>query len=331
MVERVQTLLLVLREWWVRFWFEPVESLNLGICRILFFGAFFLFYLREDFSAWGEVSESFWMPIDRFELLHLSAMSGGLLAVVQCIWKVSLALSCIGIFTRPSTISSFVFGVYLLGLPHNFGKVNHYDALVVIVLGIMAVSRCGDACSMDRLIRRVRQRDVSPGERLRASGEYTWPVRAVWVTLALIFFAAGVSKLRHSGLEWIFSDNMAILLVKARYTDDPLTSLGFYLSQYRWLPQLLAAATVALEVSYPLALFSRRARWLIVPSVFCMQVGIWVFMGVAFYEFLICNLFWIPWDRVTHRLIHGFHKLWPLHKHWVPRNGEQSKQDSVLR
>jgi hypothetical protein len=328
MVERVRTLL---PEWWVRFWFAPVEPLNLGICRILFFGAFFLFYLREDFSAWGEVSESFWMPIDLFELLHLSALSGSLLAVVQSVWKVSLALSCIGIFTRPSTIFSFVFGVYLLGLPNKFGKVNHYDALVVIVLGIMAVSRCGDACSVDRLIHRGRQRGGSWDVTPRASGEYTWPVRAVWVTLALIFFAAGVSKLRHSGLEWIFSENMAVLLIKARYVDDPLTSFGFYLSQYSWVPQLLAAATIALEVSYPLALFSRRARWLIVPSVFFMQVGILVFMGVAFYEFLICNLFWIPWDRVKHRLIHSCHRLWSLHKHSVLRNGEQSKQDGVLR
>jgi hypothetical protein len=328
MVERMQTLL---REWWVRFWFEPVGPLNLGICRILFFGAFFLFYLRADFSAWGEVSESFWMPIDLFELLHLSALSSSLLAVVQSIWKVSLALSCMGIFTRTSTISSFVLGVYLLGLPHNFGKVEHSDALVVIVLGVMAVSRCGDACSIDRLIWRVRQRGVSSGEPPQVSGEYTWPVRAVWVTFALIFFAAGVSKLRHSGLEWIFSDNMAFLLTKANYNDDALSSLGFYLSQYALLPQLLAAATVALEVSYPLALFSRKARWLVVPSVFFMQVGIQVFMGVTFYEFLICNLFWIPWDRVKHRLIHGCHKQWRLYKPSVPRNGEQSRQDNVLR
>src|SRR5918993_2010473 len=209
----------VLGERWTRFWFEPVGPLNLGICRILFFGAFFLFYLREDFSVWGEVSKSFWMPIDLFELLHLSAFSSSLLAVVQSIWKVSLALSCMGTFTRTSTISSFVLGVYLLGLPHNFGKVEHSDALVVIVLGIMAVSRCGDACSIDRLIWRVRRRGDSSVERPRASGEYTWPVRTVWVMLALIFFAAGVSKLRHSGLEWIFSDNMAILLLKAQFEE----------------------------------------------------------------------------------------------------------------
>lgn len=299
----------MLRQWWMRFWFEPVEPLNLGLCRILFFGAFFLFYLRSDFSAWGEVSKSFWMPVGIFEILHLSALSGGLLAAIQIIWKISLALSCIGIFTRLSTISSFIFGVYLLGLPHNFGKIHHVDALVVIILGIMAVSRCGDAYSIDRLMRRGRQRGGTSSERLRASGEYTWPVRAVWVMFALIFFAAGVSKLRHSGLEWIFSDNMANLLTRSINDGHPLLTWGVYLVQYNWLPQLLAAATVALEISYPLALFSRKARWIVVPSVFFMQIGIWVFLGPPFYQFLICNLFWVPWDRVSHKLTRRFHKL----------------------
>ncbi len=72
----------MLRVWWMRFWFEPVEPLNLGLCRILFFGAFFLVYLRSDFSAWGEVSNSFWMPVGIFKVLHLSALSGSLLATI---------------------------------------------------------------------------------------------------------------------------------------------------------------------------------------------------------------------------------------------------------
>src|SRR5215217_5766386 len=330
----------ILREWWVRFWFEPVEPLNLGLCRILFFGAFFLMYAvwwRADYSAWGEVSKSFWMPISLFEILHLPVLSSSLLVVIQGIWKLSLASSCLGIFTRTSTVSSFVLGIYLLGLPHNFGKIHHNDALVVIVLGIMAVSRCGDACSLDRLLWRVRRRGDSSVERPRASGEYTWPVRTVWVMLALIFFAAGVSKLRHSGLEWIFSDNLANLLIRASDTHNALIPLGAYASQYSWLPQMVAAGTVALELSYPLALFSRRVRWIIVPGVFFMQVGIRIFMGVFFYEFLICNLFWIPWDRVSKRLLTGYYmltgdyKLWPLPKRSMPLGREQSKQAQVRR
>jgi len=191
MIHRVQTF----RERWTRFWFKPVGPLNLGLCRVLFFGAFFLFYLPQDFRAWAEVSDSFWMPIDLFQILHVPVLSGGLLAAFQGVWKVSLALSSLGLFTRASTVTSFVLGAYLLGIPNNFGKTHHFDALVVIIFGIMALSHCGDGCSLDQLIRHARQRNTLSVHQPRMSGEYTWPVRAVWVMFALIFFAAGLSKL----------------------------------------------------------------------------------------------------------------------------------------
>lgn len=299
-----------LRERWMRFWFEPVEPLNLGLCRILFFGAFFMFYLRQDFSGWAEVPDIFWRPVWLFEILHLPVLPEDLIAMLQTIWKASLALSCIGLFTRASTVCSFVLGAYLIGLPNNFGTIHHADALVVIVLGIMALSRCGDSCSIDRLIQRTH-RSSNLSERIPlVSGEYTWPVRAVWLMFALIFFAAGATKLMTSGLEWILSDNMRLVLLQSQYrADPPLVSWGLDLAQYSWLPQLLAAATIVLEVGYPLALFSRRARWIIVPAVFSMQVGIRVLMGPWFATFLICNLFWIPWNRVSRGFARGFHKL----------------------
>jgi hypothetical protein len=325
MIHRMQTF----RERWTRFWFKPVGPLNLGLCRVLFFGAFFLFYLPQDVRAWAEVSDSFWMPIDLFKILHVPVLSGGLLAAIQGVWKVSLALSCLGLFTRPSTVTSFVLGAYLLGIPNNFGKTHHFDALVVIIFGIMALSHCGDGCSLDQLIRQARQRNTLSVHQPRMSGEYTWPVRAVWVMFALIFFAAGLSKLRHSGLEWILSDNMAIMLIQHHYhtaNADPLVSWGLSLAQHIWLTRLMAAATVAFEVGYPLALFSRKARWVIVPSVFFMQLGIRVLMGPTFTQFLICNLFWIPWDRISLRFAEGVDKL-VLRKRLVSRN-EPTKHDT---
>jgi len=298
-----------LRKRWMHFWFEPVEPLNLGLCRILFFGAFFLFYLNLDVTSWTEVSDSVWMPIWIFQILHLPILSSSLLVVLQSVWKISLALSCIGLFTRVSTVSSFILGTYLIGLPMNFGKVGHAEGLVVFVLGIMALSRCGDSCSIDRLIWKARRRNDTSRQRPQVSGEYTWPVRAVWLMFALIFFAAGVSKLRHSGLEWIFSDNMANTLLRAQFEEMSVVPWGFYLAQHQWLTQLLAAATIAIEVGYPLALFSRRARWIIVPGVFSMQVGISILLGVTFSSFLICNLFWVRWDCVSSRFASGFRKL----------------------
>jgi hypothetical protein len=311
--KRAMHLWLELRERWIRFFFKPVEPRNLGLCRVLFFGAFFLFYLPQDFSAWAYVGDSFYYPIVLFEILSLPVLPSALLVIIQGVWKVSLALSCFGLFTRVSTMSSVFLGIYLLGLGNNFGKQYQNETLVIISIGILALSRCGDAYSIDRLIRRWRHRSYLTEERPQISGEYTWPVRAIWVMFALIFFASGVSKLRHSGLEWIFSDNMAIAFITAQYhvsNVDPLTSWGLYLAQHAWLLHLVAAGTIVLEVSYPLALFSSKARWVIVPSVFFMLVGVRLLLGPTFDQYLICHLFWVPWERVSrHRLFEGFRKM----------------------
>ena len=291
-----------LRKSWRHFWFEPALPLNLGLCRMIFFGALFLFYLPQDFSAWAEVSDVFWKPIGLFRHLHLPVLSENHLTIIQILWKVSLGLSCIGLFTRVSTVTSFILGIYLIGLPHNFGKIHHDDAILVFVLGILALSWCGDSWSVDQLILKARRENNLSFKCKRMSGEYTWPIRAIWLVMALIFFAAGTSKIIHSGIEWAFSDNLMLLFIQHNYylsDGDPLTSWGLILAQYSWLCRMLAAATIVLETGYPMALFSSKARLIVVPSVFLMLVSIRVFMGPAFEQLMICNIFWVPWDRVV--------------------------------
>jgi hypothetical protein len=265
---------------------------------MLFFGSLFLFYLQRDFSVYAGVEDAFWRPIWLFSRFRLPVLSEDLLVIIQVLWKAALGLSCLGLFTRLSTVTSFLLGIYLLGLPHNFGKTDHSDAILVFVFGVMALSRCSDSLSVDRLLWGLRHGKDSFARQPIMSGEYTWPVRVIWLVMTLIFFGAGMSKVRHSGIEWVTSDNMAILMLKSFYQNDPLTSWGLYIVQHRWLCSLLSAATIVFEVGYPLALFSRRARWIVVPAMASIQMGIRILMGISFRQFLICNLFWVPWDRV---------------------------------
>jgi hypothetical protein len=296
----------VLRAYWKDFWFRPSSPTSLAVCRILLFGSLFLFYLRTDFSAWADVAEAFWMPIWLFEGLGLSQPRRDIVEILEGLWKVSLACSCIGLFSRVSTAVAFALGLYLLGLPHNFGGAHHSDAIVVLVFGVMAVSRCGDRWALDNLLGR---HDQAPNARPHAAPhpEYTWPIRAVWVTIALVYFAAGVAKLRHGGAEWIVSDNLAVRLVQAHYGVShahPLTTWGLHLAQYPSACRVLAAVTVAAELGYPLALVSAHIRSVVVPTLFVIQIAIRLIMGPSFAQLLICHVFWFPWAAVIARFGH---------------------------
>jgi hypothetical protein len=296
-----------IRERWIGLWFEPAPAERLGMSRVLFFGALFLFYVRQDFSNWGDVSSAFLTRVWLFDVLHLPLFSKDSLVILQFIWKLSLAFSCIGLLTRFSTATAFLLGLYFLGLPNNFGKVHHYDQPLVFILGLMAFSRCGDSRSVDGFV--ASRRGPRTAARPPPSGEYTWPIRLVWLILALVFFAAGASKIRQSGLEWVASDNLATLLIQAHYhftNSDPLVPWSLQLARYESICQSLAALTILLEVGYPLVLVSRVARWVWPPGTCLMLIGIRVLMGPNFEPFLICSLFWVPWDRVEVRLTDRF-------------------------
>jgi hypothetical protein len=284
---------------WNAFWFAPGAAATLGTCRLLFFGALFLWQLPHDFSPWGAYSDAFWMPIWLFDRLGIPAFSPVILEWMQAVWKVTLLLSAIGLFARPAMVVAFVLGTYLMGLPHNFGQTQHFDTLVVFASGALAVSRAADACSLDALIAAAASRDSRPPVD---SAEYTWPIRLVWTMLALIFFAAGVAKLRESGLEWIFSDNLSLLLLRQQYhlsDGEPLTRWGVWVANHQWVSRGLAALAVTIETTFPLALFSRRARLVLVPAGFSFLLGIRLLMGPTFEQFMICYVFWVPWARLA--------------------------------
>jgi hypothetical protein len=292
----------VTRVWsaWQRYFFTPAPPGDLALARMAFCALAFLLYLPQDFSEWGTVAREFWMPISLFSLTSLPLLPAGVIAVIQMAFKVALAFAAAGLFTRLALLVAFGCSVYLLGLPQNFGQIQHFDTLVVLVFGILALSRAGDAWSIDAWLAARRGRRPAAG-----SGEYTWPIRTIWVMTAVIFFSAGLSKLRHSGLEWVFSDHLAIVLVRHQYyvsDGEPLTSWGLAIAQYPWAPRLLAAISLATEVCYPLALFSRRARLVLVPAGIAFLVGIRLLMGPTFEPFVICNVFWVPWTQVLARL-----------------------------
>lgn len=284
---------------WIHFWFEPTTPRNLAVSRLIFFTGLLIFYAQEDFSAWGAVSQAFWTPLPLFSALHLSPLSVRELQILETLWRVALLLSAIGLFARTSMWVAAVLGLYLLGLPHNFGQTFHFDALLALTCIVLAFSRAADACSIDALVGRTAP--IPPGR----SGEYTWPIRMIWVAMSLVFVAAGLAKARHSGLDWVWSENMPILLVRAAYhvsDADPIGAIGLWIAGHVWIARALAGLALAIELSFGLVLISRTARAILVPAAFCMLVGIRVLMGPTFGGFLLVNVFWVPWDAAGARI-----------------------------
>ena len=104
-----------------------------------------------------------------------------------------------------------------------------------------------------------------------------------------------MAKLRHSGLDWATTDSLQWLLIGQQYTHEPPVAWGASLATLPWLCRVIAGATIALEISYPLALFSTRLRPWIVLGVMSLQLGIHLLMGVSYLAFLVANVVWVDW------------------------------------
>lgn len=281
--------------------FAPAAPTLLGRCRVAFYLWVSAFYWpvaitwgSQDISDFADVGSIFWHPLPLFDLLHLPLLPHPWLDYLYLGWKVALAFACVGLFTRLSMWLSFVPALYLLGLPLNFGTVNHATSGLVMGLGIMAFSRAGDAVSIDAWWRsRTGRSHPLP------SGEYRWPIRFVWILLATIYACAGIGKWASSGFSYLDPDVMASFLRQRALASyqPPLTDWGWGLVDYPWLLSGMAAWALLFEIGFFTTLWSRRARIVLVPGMFLMHIGIAMLLGPQFFQLMALYVFWVPWAR----------------------------------
>ena len=104
-----------------------------------------------------------------------------------------------------------------------------------------------------------------------------------------------------SGLGWAFSDNLRNLLLWHHFITKPPTMLGVFLADYPTVCRALAFGALTLEVTAPLALFSRIYYRVVIPGLASLQFMIWVTLGVMFKEMALVFACLLPWDAwLTH-------------------------------
>jgi hypothetical protein len=187
--------------------------------------------------------------------------------------------------------------LYFVGIENCFGKVMHSGNLYVIGAMILACSRADDALSVKAWL--AKRRGIAEPA---PSGEYRWPVRAIWLTIAAMYCAAGVSKLTHTGWEWAWSESFRNLLLSHHYTREPITPWGLWLAQYPQLCRWVATGSLVLELTGPLLLLGGYFTLVFGGGLMSLQLGIFLMLGVKFDTMLPVFLALVPW---TWLFIHG--------------------------
>ena len=160
----------------------------------------------------------------------------------------------------------------------------------VVLAGLpLAFSRAADAWSADSRLRPASQ-----------NADYDLPLFNMRLVFALVFFAAGLSKLRNGGLEWFTGDTLRnyFLLASTVYSDVHSTAhhVSANVALYDWpmLTRLMAVTGVGLELLAPLTLWRRPLTSLIVLGLLAMQIVIYFTVFVNFSIYLALYSCWLP-------------------------------------
>ena len=278
----------------------PTQASALGAIRALLFGFVFLEILRTDFGDLGRLPTTVMRPTGTMQLVPWRVYDGlltpeGMIAF-KAVLLFSLAAAAFGYFDASSAKIAALLFLFYEGLVRSFGHFNHDEMPVVYILLVLAFTPCADGFSLDALLRGVRQR----------SGVvvYGYPILLMRLLVAGSYFTSALIKMRVAGLSYFNPDNLPTIAIS--HSLDNLHETHYKLAF--WLPNIRAATSVIVvtvvlwEFAFPLAIFSKIARRIILSFGVLFHLSTIFFMNVSFPYHLASYVVFVDWPQVVTRL-----------------------------
>jgi Vitamin K-dependent gamma-carboxylase len=198
-------------------------------------------------------------------------------------WAVAAALLLVGCWSRAS--AAVAWALALLFASRNPHVHNAGDTIRTTILFYLMLCPCGAAWSVDAWKRGETARLFVP----------PWPLRLLFVQLALIYFYNGVHKLL--GPQWRAGHTLHyvlgdLALSRISYAELPAPYLAI---------QCLTWLVLAWELTFPLLVLWRPTRTavLLLGAAFHVGIGLTMELGV-FAPYVLClYLPLLPWERLA--------------------------------
>lgn len=327
------------RETWNVFWFKPRAPYALAVARMVLGYCVLLLLVgtldpllelglpivdweglgsadfSEPYSTYAQNDPSTYIPASFLDWLNVPPPSQTALAIAFAGAFFGAWFLLFGLATRLAAVTTAVSVLYLVGMMNSWGKVNHGYHVLAVALLILLFSRSGDAWSLDALIRRfvLRLRHRPIPER---SWRYAWPVTAMQIAFALMFFFAGWNKLITSGLTWAFSENMRNTLVYQNLLVRDWENASWVVRtavdiDQPWLWYSLGAGGMFTELLFIGIVFARDRPWirrgLLLLGV-SLVAGLDQLMQLPNPVLLTMLLLFVDWNGIQHRVWLWIHR-----------------------
>ena len=277
----------------------PVDPDALGVIRAAFCGFVLLQMLLTDFTAFSLLPTTVMRPIGAMQLLswrfYDAIMTPRGMLILKVLLVVSLLSASLGLSTSIATKSAALLFLFYEGLVRSFGHFNHDEMIGVYILVVLAFTPCGDAFSLDRRWQRVRPR--------RPGIAYGYPILLMRILVAWSYVSSALIKMRVSGLRYFSPDNLPVVSIWHSLDNlhESQHRLAFWLPNIRGITGAIVVVALLWEIAFPLAIFSKLARRIILPFGIVFHVFIIFFMNISFPYHIAAYLVFIDWPWVASR------------------------------
>lgn len=278
------------------FFTATTAPINLAIFRIVFFIALACSFSVSNTAWFGTVPpELQFPPQGLYWIVKHLPISEGLVWYASVLMLICCIAAALGLFTRVSATLCVILGLYVLGIPQFYGKINHYHHLLWFA-AILAASPCADVLSLDAILSSRKRADKGVTDPPAPAQVYALPLRFIWLLMGAIYFSAGFWKVWTGGYKWAFSDNPKIMMY------NKWLELGgwrpfFRIDHYPFIYQFSAAATIVFELSFIVIIFFPAIRFLAPVMGLAFHNMTNLFMRISFWQLQVCYVVFVDWDR----------------------------------
>jgi hypothetical protein len=299
-----------------RFFFQPSDSRNLALFRLLYCSALACVHVRQ-MSRIENLYQSYfavYFPTPLFVWFGLGQLPLGIVRLFGVVLLLALLSAACGFVTRLALTLAWVSFFFFYGTVLGFEKPEpsavslytfHYNNIVLFILFILSVSPGISLWSVGGLGRRKKSWPSLADLHDAAVSIPAWPVLLIKLTLALAYFGSGLAKLKVAGVLWMDGYTLqAYFLMK--YLQENAW-IACWLAQYYWICVVLSACSLALELSFIIVPFlpnTHPLTWVYVVAGLGFHILIAVTMKISHF---------IPFMGLSYLIFLN----WPLWQKWL--------------
>lgn len=202
-------------------------------------------------------------------------------------------LALVGCFAQLSAFLAGLCGIYYLGIPEFYGKVEHYHHWIWFMF-ILSASPCADVLSVDAIWKAFREAAHGRKSENRSSVEYARPLRFVWLLLGVVYFFPGFWKVFGAQGAWVWSNNLKYELYSYWY------ELGgwqpfFRLDQHPFLCKICGLGVIVFELSFVFLVLWPLLRPIVFLGGIVFHSMTKLFLSIDFVDLQMCYVSLINW------------------------------------